>query len=211
MSVKAIYEAVLDGNANATEVEVKSALGRGVSAARILNEGCIAAMAEVGRLFEIHEKFVPEMLVSARAMKAGLAILQPYLVDAGVEPVDTVVLGTVKGDYHDIGKNLVGMMLEGAGFEVIDLGVDVPPSRFVEAVRTHEPGFVGLSALLTTTMPGIRATIEALEKAGLRKQVVVMVGGAPVTPEFADEVGADLYAPDASAAASRAKAMLAAD
>lgn len=209
--MKAIYEAVLDGNETATEIEVKAALEAGVSAAEILNEACIAAMAEVGRQFETGEKFVPEMLISARAMKAGVKILQPHLVDAGIEPVGKVVLGTVKGDLHDIGKNLVGMMLEGAGFEVIDLGVDVSPDEFVEAVKMHQPGFVGLSALLTTTMPGMEATVEALEEVGLREGMVLMVGGAPVTQEFADEIGADLYAPDASAVASRAKALLAPD
>jgi 5-methyltetrahydrofolate--homocysteine methyltransferase len=211
MGIKAIYDAILDGNEAATEVELKAALEAGVSAADILNEGCIPAMTEVGRLFEEGEKYVPEMLISALAMKAGLTILRPYLVDAGVEPVGKVVLGTVKGDLHDIGKNLVGMMLEGVGFEVIDLGVDVPPGGFVEAIKAHRPGFVGLSALLTTTMPVMKATIEALQEAGLRDQVAVMVGGAPVTQSFAEEIGADLYAPDAPAAASRAKALLAAD
>jgi 5-methyltetrahydrofolate--homocysteine methyltransferase len=210
MGIEAIYEAVLDGDAATTRTEVKTALEVGVLAADILNEGCIPAMTEVGRLFEEGEKYVPEMLISAHAMKAGLAILQPYLVDAGVEPVGKVILGTVRGDLHDIGKNLVGMMLEGTGFEVIDLGVDVSPDGFAEAVKEHQPHFVGLSALLTTTMPGMKATIEALEKDGVREQVMVMVGGAPVTQQFAEEIGADLYAPDASAAASRAKALLAA-
>jgi 5-methyltetrahydrofolate--homocysteine methyltransferase len=211
VGIEAIYDAVLDGDETGAKAEVQAALGAGVSAADILNQACIPAMVEVGRLFEAGEKYVPEMLISARAMKAGLAILQPYLVDAGVEPVGRVVLGTVKGDLHDIGKNLVGMMLEGVGFEVIDLGVDVSPEGFVEAIKAHRPGFVGLSALLTTTMPGMRATIGALQEAGLRGGVTIMVGGAPVTQSFAEEIGADLYAPDASAAASRAKALLAAD
>jgi 5-methyltetrahydrofolate--homocysteine methyltransferase len=152
MSIEAIYEAVLDGDAEATRTEVKAALEAGVSAADVLNGACIPAVAEVGRLFEMGEKFVPEMLISARAMKEGVAILQPYLVEAGVEPVGKVVLGTVRGDLHDIGKNLVGMMLEGGGFEVIDLGVDVSPEGFVEAVREHRPHFVGLSALPTSTL-----------------------------------------------------------
>jgi 5-methyltetrahydrofolate--homocysteine methyltransferase len=211
VGIEAIYDAVLDGDEAVTKAEVQAALDAGVSAADILHQGCIAAMTEVGRLFEAGEKFVPEMLISARAMKAGLAILQPYLVDAGIEPVGKVVLGTVKGDLHDIGKNLVGMMLEGVGFQVIDLGVDVPPEGFVEAVRAHRPDFVGLSALLTTTMPGIKAAVEALQEAGLRDGVVLMVGGAPVTQSFAEDIGADLYAPDASAAAGRARALLAAD
>ncbi len=211
MSIEAIYAAVLDGDEAATKAEVQATLEAGVSAADILYQGSIAAMTEVGRLFEEGEKFVPEMLISARAMKAGLAILRPHLVDAGIEPVGKVVLGTVKGDLHDIGKNLVGMMLEGVGFEVIDLGVDVTPEGFVEAVEAHRPDFVGLSALLTTTMPGMRATVEALQEAGLRDRVMVMVGGAPVTQSFAEDIGADLYAPDASAAAGRAKTLLAAD
>jgi 5-methyltetrahydrofolate--homocysteine methyltransferase len=210
MGIEAIYEAVLDGDAATAKTEVEAALEAGISAADILNKGCIPAMVEVGRLFEVGEKFVPEMLISARAMKEGMAILQPYLVEAGVEPVGKVILGTVVGDLHDIGKNLVRMMLEGTGFEVIDLGVDVSPQRFVEAVKEHQPHYVGLSALLTTTMPGMKATIEALEKDGVREQVMVMVGGAPVTEQFAEQIGADLYAPDASAAASRAKALLAA-
>jgi len=211
LSIEAIYAAVLDGDEAATKAEVQATLEAGVSAADILYQGSIAAMTEVGRLFEEGEKFVPEMLISARAMKAGLAILRPHLVDAGIEPVGKVVLGTVKGDLHDIGKNLVGMMLEGVGFEVIDLGVDVTPEGFVEAVEAHRPDFVGLSALLTTTMPGMRATVEALQEAGLRDRVMVMVGGAPVTQSFAEDIGADLYAPDASAAAGRAKTLLAAD
>jgi 5-methyltetrahydrofolate--homocysteine methyltransferase len=211
LSIEAIYDAVLDGDEAATKAGVQAALEAGASAADILHHGCIAAMTEVGRLFEAGEKFVPEMLISARAMKAGLAILRPHLVDAGIEPVGKVVLGTVKGDLHDIGKNLVGMMLEGVGFEVIDLGVDVAPEGFVEAVEAHRPDFVGLSALLTTTMPGMRATVEALQEAGLRDRVAVMVGGAPVTQSFAEEIGADLYAPDASAAANRAKTLLATD
>jgi 5-methyltetrahydrofolate--homocysteine methyltransferase len=211
VSIEAIYDAVLDGNEAAAKAEVQAALDARVSAADILHQGCIAAMIEVGRMFEEGEKYVPEMLISARAMKAGLAILQPHLVDAGVEPVGKVVLGTVKGDLHDIGKNLVGMMLEGVGFEVIDLGVDVAPEAFVEAVRAHRPDFVGLSALLTTTMPGMQAAVDALQEAGLRDGVAVMVGGAPVTQSFAEEIGADLFAPDASSAASQARALLAAD
>jgi 5-methyltetrahydrofolate--homocysteine methyltransferase len=145
------------------------------------------------------------MLIAARAMKAGVEILRPYLVEAGVKPIGTVVIGTVAGDLHDIGKNLVSMMLEGTGFRVIDLGVDVPAEKFVQAVRENNPQIVGMSALLTTTMMAMKATIEALRKAGLRERVKVMVGGAPVTQRFADEIGADLYAPDASSAARTAK------
>lgn len=203
-----IYQNVIQGNAPETAQGVQRAIDAGLEPGEILNQGMIAAMAEVGRQFEAGDMFVPEMLIAARAMKEGLAILQPHLVDAGVEPVGKVVLGTVKGDLHDIGKNLVGMMLEGSGFEVIDLGVDVSPDEFVAAIQEHQPQLVGLSALLTTTMPGMQATIEALAEADVRGQVKVLVGGAPVTSQFAQEIGADAYAPDASAAATQAKALL---
>ena len=203
-----IYQSVIRGDAAGVTEGVHGALEAGQDPGDILNGAMIAAMAEVGRRFEAQEYFVPEMLIAARAMKEGLAILSPHLLEADIEPVSKVILGTVKGDLHDIGKNLVGMMFEGAGFEVIDLGVDVDPERFVEATREHQPHFVGMSALLTTTMPGMGATIEALQEAGLRDQVTVMVGGAPLTQQFADDIGADLYAPDASSAASRAKALL---
>jgi 5-methyltetrahydrofolate--homocysteine methyltransferase len=203
-----IYRRVIEGDAPGVAEGVQQALEAGHEPVEILNQAMIAAMAEVGRRFECQEFFVPEMLIAARAMKEGLAILRPCLVETGIEPVGKVVLGTVKGDLHDIGKNLVGMMLEGAGFEVIDLGVDVPAERFVEAVRENHGNFVGLSALLTTTMPAMGEVIEALEEDGVRDLVKVMVGGAPVTQEFADEIGADLYAPDAASAAGRAKALL---
>ncbi|HAL61672.1 MAG TPA: cobalamin-binding protein [Chloroflexi bacterium] len=203
-----IYQSIVKGDAARVTEGVQQALEAGHNPGDILNEAMIAAMAEVGRRFEAQEYFVPEMLIAARAMKAGMAILKPHLLEANIEPVGKVVLGTVKGDLHDIGKNLVGMMLEGVGFEVIDLGVDVSPEQFVEAIREHYPRFMGMSALLTTTMPRMRATIEALSESGLRDQVAVMVGGAPVIQKFADEIGADLYAPDASAAANRARALL---
>lgn len=203
-----IYDNVIKGNAPAVTEGVQQALEAGHSPGDILNQAMISAMAEIGRRFEAQECFVPEMLVAARAMQAGLAILKPHLVEADIEPVGKMVLGTVKGDLHDIGKNLVAMMMEGAGFEVVDLGVGVTPKQFVEAVREHQPRFVGMSALLTTTMTSIPATIEALKEAGLRDQVAVMVGGAPVTQEFVEKIGADLYAPDASSAAKRAKALL---
>jgi 5-methyltetrahydrofolate--homocysteine methyltransferase len=203
-----IYQSVLEGRAPETAQSVQQALDAGHNPGEILNQGMIDAMAEVGRRFEAGDMFVPEMLIAARAMKQGLTVLQPHLVDAGVEPLDRVVLGTVKGDLHDIGKNLVGMMLEGSGFEVIDLGVDVSPEGFVEAVKAHQPGFVGLSSLLTTTMPAITQTIDALKAGGVRDHIKVMVGGAPVTQAFADEIGADLYAPDAASATTRAKASL---
>lgn len=206
MSLKEdIYNKVIVGQAEEVKALTAQALGRGISAAELLNEALIPAMTEVGQRFERQEFFVPEMLIAARAMKAGVEVLRPYLVEAGVKPIGTVVIGTVAGDLHDIGKNLVSMMLEGTGFRVIDLGVDVPAEKFVQAVRENNPQIVGMSALLTTTMMAMKATIEALSKAGLREQVKVMIGGAPVTQRFADEIGADLYAPDASSAARVAK------
>ncbi len=203
-----IYEAVLDGDMRATPEYVQAALDAGVSASAILQEGMIAAMNEVGRLFEEDEYFVPEMLIAARAMKAGLSILRPFLVDAGIEPVGKVVLGTVQGDMHDIGKNLVGMMLEGAGFEIVDLGTDVAPAQFVEAVR-NGVDILGLSALLTTTLSSMESTIKAIEEAGLRGAVKLMVGGAPVRDGYARKIGADGYAPDASQAATLAISLIA--
>jgi len=196
---------VIDGNATSVPELVKQAMSEGVPAEKILNQGLISGMAEVGRLFEEGEFFVPEMLIAARAMKAGLALLRPHLAAANVKAVGKVVIGTVQGDLHDIGKNLVGMMLEGAGFEVVDLGTDVSPDKFVAAVKEHKPDLVGCSALLTTTMPKMKTTIQALTEAGLRGSVKVMIGGAPVTEKYAAEIGADLYAPDASSAANRAK------
>ncbi|MFN2167206.1 MAG: corrinoid protein [Anaerolineae bacterium] len=208
MSLDIIYQAVLDGDARTTATAVQAALDDGANPEDILHQACIPAMTEVGRLFEIGEKFVPEMLISARAMKQATDILRPLLVDRGVETVGTVVVGTVAGDLHDIGKNLVGMMLEGAGFTVIDLGTDVAPAKFVAAVQEHNPDIVGMSALLTTTTKSISNTIVALEDAGLRGQVKVMVGGAPITSDFASRVGADGFAPDAGSAARVARSLL---
>ncbi len=162
-------------------------------------------MAEVGRLFENGEFFVPEMLISARAMQTGLALLRPHLTEANVPAVGKVVIGTVQGDLHNIGKNLVSMMLEGAGFEVIDLGVDVSPQKFVAAVQEHQPQLVGCSALLTTTMPRMKDVMAALKQAGVRDSVKVMMGGAPFTAQYALDIGADIFAPDAAAAVTRAK------
>jgi 5-methyltetrahydrofolate--homocysteine methyltransferase len=207
--VQTIAAAVVEGDTSTVKALVQEALDGQGDPAGILNEGLIAGMREVGRLFEEGEYFVPEMLVAARAMKEGLAILRPALVSADVKPVGKVLIGTVKGDLHDIGKNLVGMMLEGSGLEVVDLGTDVPPERFVEEVRSGDAALVGLSALLTTTMPYIRTTIEALDEAGLRDGIKVMVGGAPVTEAFAREIGADGYAPDASRAAVLAGELIA--
>lgn len=205
---EAIFNAVLDGNAPATQAGVKAALAAGMAPEAILKEGLIAAMAEVGRLFEENEYFVPEMLVSARAMQSGLNLLKPYLAEAGAAPAGKVIIGTVKGDLHDIGKNLVAMMLEGAGFEVVDLGTDVSPDKFVKAVMEHKPQIVGMSALLTTTMPAMGSTVKALQEAGLRDQVKVIIGGAPVTDGFARQIGADGYGPDASAAVRLAKTLM---
>jgi 5-methyltetrahydrofolate--homocysteine methyltransferase len=168
----------------------------------------IAAMAEVGRLFEEGEYFVPEMLIAARAMQAGLAILKPHLIESEVQSTGRVVIGTVKGDLHDIGKNLVAMMLEGAGFEIFDLGTDVSPERYVQAARDTDAHIVAMSALLTTTMPAMESTIAALQDAGIREQVRVMVGGAPITQDYANRIGADGFAPDASRAVTAAKALV---
>jgi len=209
MSLEAIYEAVMEGDAPEAAIQVQAALDAGLAPGEILNKGCIAAMGEVGRLFEEGEMFVPEMLIAARAMQAGMNLLKPFLAEGEVVSAGRIVVGTVSGDLHDIGKNLVGMMMEGAGFEVIDLGTDVKPTAFVDAVREHKPNLIGMSALLTTTMPSMTATIEALTEAGLRDQVKVLVGGAPVTQNFADSIGADGYAPDASSASRKAKALLA--
>lgn len=197
--MEGLKERIRTGNAR----EVVSLVGRYLDEGRdpeaILRQAMIPAMDEVGDLFQRGEFFLPEMLVAARAMKEGLALLRPRLVQSGVEPAGRVVLGTVQGDLHDIGKNLVGMALEGAGFQVIDLGIDVAAERFVEAVRTHRPLAVGLSALLTSTMLRMKATLDALDRAGLRGAARVLVGGAPVTHAFAREIGADFYGPDPTA------------
>lgn len=202
-----LYEAILDGNAKGAPEVVQVALEEGVDPEKVLNEGMIAAMKEVGQRFEEGHYFVPEMLIAARAMQAGLSLLRPYLVKSGVKPVGKVVIGTVKGDMHDIGKNLVAMMLEGAGFEINDLGTDVPLNEFVGAIQDGAD-IVGLSALLTTTMPSMDLTIQAIEAAGLRDEVKIIIGGAPITTEYAARIGADGYAPDASQAATLAKSMI---
>ena len=208
MDLDTIYEAVFDGNAKAAAAAVEAVLAAGETPETILNDACIPAMAEVGTEFEQGEKFVPEMLISARAMAAAMTILRPLLVQAGVKTVGKVVLGTVHGDLHDIGKNLVGMMLEGAGFEVIDLGVDVAPQKFVAAVQEHQPDILGMSALLTTTTKAMQATLTALAEAGLRDRVKVMIGGAPITEDFAQKIGADGFAADAGSAARVARALM---
>jgi 5-methyltetrahydrofolate--homocysteine methyltransferase len=195
---------VIEGKRTRVENLVRQALEAGIAPETILADGLISAMSEVGSLFERGEFYVPEMLVAARAMQAGLGVLSPRLVEGGVRMRGKVVIGTVKGDLHDIGKNLVGMMLQGAGFEIIDLGTDVPPTKFAEAVRDTGAGIVGMSALLTTTMRNMRSVVEVLEDMGIRDKVKVMVGGAPLTDSFAREIGADGYAPDASRAVALA-------
>jgi 5-methyltetrahydrofolate--homocysteine methyltransferase len=208
--MESIYKAVLEGDAPAAKAGVEAALRTGATADQIMQQGLIAAMAEVGRLFESDDYFVPEMLIAARAMQGGLGLLKPYLAQSGVKAAGKVAIGTVKGDLHDIGKNLVGMMLEGAGFEIKDLGTDVAPEKFVAAVKADGVGIIALSALLTTTMPNMQATIDALKAAGLRDQTKVIIGGAPMTEAYAKQIGADGYSPDASSAARLAKALIAA-
>lgn len=205
-NVKKIYQGIVDGQQDVVSEGVDAALQAGVPARTILEEGMLAAMAEVGRLFEEGECYVPEMLVSARAMKTGLAKLQPSLIQMDVKAAGTVAIGTVKGDLHDMGKNLVGMMLEGAGFKVKDLGVDVAPETFVSAAE--EVDVIGLSALLTTIMGSMKTTLEALDAAGKRPKVKVIVGGAPVTEDFARQIGADGYAADASKAVALTKSLI---
>ncbi len=206
--VAEIFNSVVEGDRELTPRKVQEALDSQISPQTILNDGLVAAMTHVGELFEQEEYYVPEMLLSAKAMQAGLSVLKPFLVEAGVSTAGKVAIGTVRGDQHDIGKNLVAMMLEGAGFEVIDLGNDVSPDVFVETVRSKSPDIIGMSALLTTTMLNMKATLEALQAAGLRGRVKVLVGGAPVTRDFASQIGADGYAPDASSAVRKARELL---
>jgi 5-methyltetrahydrofolate--homocysteine methyltransferase len=205
---KDIFEAVVAGDQAATDRLVLQALEAGIAAEAVLGEGLIAAMTEVGARFECGEYFVPDMLVSARAMKAGMERLRPYLVARDVKPIGKVVIGTVQGDLHDIGKNLVAVMLEGAGFQVIDLGVDVRAERFVQTAREKGADLVALSALLTTTMASMQGVVDALKKAGLHGRVKVLVGGAAITQAFAEQIGADGFAPDAAMAASRARQLI---
>jgi len=206
--LQAVYSAIVDGNPNAARDAVAAALEAGFAPDVVLNEAMVTAMAEVGRLFEEGEYYVPEMLIAARAMQGGLVLIKPLLVQDNVQSAGKIVIGTVKGDMHDIGKNLVAMMLEGAAFEVIDLGTDVTPERFVEAAREHNANVVAMSALLTTTMANMKATIEALQNAGVREQVKVVVGGAPLTADYARQIGADGYAPDASRAVAMVRGLI---
>ena len=204
-----LREAVVDGQAKVAVAKVTEALAEGTDAGTVLREGLIAGMAQVGKLYEDGEVFVPEMLVAARAMTAALTVLKPHLVEEGVASGGTVAIGTTQGDLHDIGKNLVAMMLEGSGYEIVDLGVDVPAEKFIEAIR-NGANVVAMSALLTTTMTNMQLAIEAIKDAGLRDQVRIIVGGAPITKSYADEIGADGYAEDASSAVRLVKEVLAA-
>ena len=206
--IDTIKEAVIDGDADSVAKNISAALDQGANPETILNEAMIKGMAEVGQLFEDGEFFVPEMLVSARAMTAGMQILKPVLIQADVKAIGKVAIGTVQGDLHDIGKNLVSMMLEGASFDIIDLGADVSPEKFVEAVKNDDVQIVAMSALLTTTMPAMKLTIKALEDAGVRDRVKVMVGGAPLSDQYSNDIGADGYAADANKAVALAKRLV---
>ncbi len=202
-----IFDGVLRGDTRAVIAGVQAGLAAGINPQQLLDDAMVEAMEEIGHRFENNECFVPEMLIAARAMKEGVGLLTPHLVAAGVKPLGKVVIGTVRGDVHDIGKNLVRIMMESSGWEVVDLGVDVSPERYVAAVQEHHPRIVGMSALLTTTMPNMKLIVAALERAGVRDQVKVMVGGAPVTQAYAQQIGADLYALDAAAAAEVIKVL----
>lgn len=203
--LKQLYDAVVAGDAKATRALTQQALAEGIDPLKLVNEQMVPAMNEVGHRFECNEYFVPELLISARAMKAALELIRPLLTARGDKPVGRVAVGTVKGDLHDIGKNLVSSLLEGGGFEVIDLGVNVAPERFIAAVKEQQANIIAMSALLTTTMPAMKTTIDALEQAGVRGQVKVLIGGAPITQKYAREIGADGYAENAVGAVALAK------
>ena len=206
--LKQMQTDLYDGDMDAVEAATRKAIDDGMSPKEILDDGLIAGMDIVGRDFKAGDLFIPEVLLCARAMHAGLKNLRPLLAESGVPAQGKLVIGTVAGDLHDIGKNLVSMMFQGAGFEVIDLGTDVPPEKFVETVRAENADLVGMSALLTTTMPSMKATIDAFIQAGLRDKVKVLIGGAPVTAEYSEDIGADGFAPDAGAAVDAARELL---
>jgi 5-methyltetrahydrofolate--homocysteine methyltransferase len=207
--LKQLYDAILNGDAKTAKAVTGEALEAGTPAIELVSQYMVPAMDEVGRRYESEEYFVPELLLAARAMKTALVLIRPLLVASGAEPAGRVVIGTVKGDLHDIGKNLVAAMLEGGGFEVTDLGADVPPEKFVEAVRAKNAGIVCLSALLTVSMPAMKKTIETLEASGVRGQVKVLIGGAPITEDFARKIGADGYGETATAAVALARRVMA--
>ncbi len=206
--IKALYDQTLAGNAPAVLELTQEALTMGMGPDTILFDALIPSLEEVGARFERGDYFVPEMLIAGKAMSGALAVLRPLLAETGAETIGTFLMGTVKGDVHDIGKNLVNIMLEGAGFNVIDLGVQTPPEKFIAGIREHKPDIVGMSAFLTTTMPMFKVNIHEITKAGLRDEIIIMVGGAPVTQEYADAVGADGYAADASPAVRLAKDLI---
>jgi len=205
--LKALSDAIIKGDQNTAVKITRQALAEGTAAKSVLDDGLIAGMDVVGARFKKNEIYIPEVLIAARAMKMAMEILEPELVKAGVEPIGKLAIGTVQGDLHDIGKNLVAMMLKGAGFEVVDLGVDVRPEKFVEQARTKGVQMIGMSALLTTTMPGMEKTVKALKAAGLSTKVII--GGAPVTQDYADKIGADGFAADAASAVDMAKSLVA--
>ena len=205
--LKALADAIIKGDQNGAVELTSAALAEDMPPEKVLNEGLVAGMDVIGDRFKKNEVYIPEVLIAARAMKSAMQILEPELVKAGVKPLGTLVIGTAQGDLHDIGKNLVAMMMKGAGFQVLDLGVDVPPEKFVDQVKSSGAHLVGISALLTTTMPGMEKTVKALKAAGLESRV--MVGGAPVTQGYADKIGADGYAPDAASAVDLAKKLIA--
>lgn len=200
--LEALKQTIIDGNAKSAVALTHEALAEGVAPEKLINEGLIPAMSTVGKFFEEGEFFVPEMLIAARAMQGSLDILRPLVAQSGMKPLATVVIGTVKGDLHDIGKNLVKIMLEGAGCKIIDLGTDVPSEKYVQAAKDENADVIALSALLTTTMPNMKGTVEAIEAAGLKGKVKIIIGGAPVTDSYAKQIGADGYAADASRAAA---------
>lgn len=206
--IKALFDETMIGNAPAVLELTNKALAEGMGPDTILFEALIPSLEEVGARFERGDYFVPEMLIAGKAMSGALNVLRPLLAETGAETVGTFLMGTVKGDVHDIGKNLVNIMLEGAGFKVIDIGVQVAPEKFVAAINEHQPDILGMSAFLTTTMPMFKVNIHEITKAGLRDKVIIMVGGAPVTQEYADAVGADGYAADASTAVRKAKELI---
>src|SRR5215471_12348831 len=205
LDLKQLFDAIAKGDAKAAQTITQKALAEGVDPLKLVNEQMVPAMDEVGRRFEANEYFVPELLISARAIKGALELVRPLLAARGNEPLGRVAIGTVKGDLHDIGKNLVASLLEGGGFEVIDLGVNVPPERFIASIQEKNANIIAMSALLTTTMPAMKTTIEALKKAGVREKVKVLIGGAPITQKYADEIGADGYSENAVGAVALAK------
>jgi 5-methyltetrahydrofolate--homocysteine methyltransferase len=203
-----LAQSVIEGNADRVKDLSKSLLDAGNNPLEIINQGLIAGMNVVGARFKAMEMFVPEVLMCAKAMSAGVDVVKPHIADQDVQTAGKIIIGTVKNDLHDIGKNLVAMMVESSGFEVINLGIDIEPSKFVEAIKEHKPDVVGLSALLTNTLPYMKDTIDAIEEAGLRDKVKVIIGGAPVTQEYADQIGADGYAPEAASAADLCKELV---